>query len=280
VADTSAPTRDTLYVVGVESQGADTESTDCERRAAATASSLVVVTETPGQGTDLRDVLDRGLPATGAPRPDVVVTRDPSVLAYAASSADYFTAIVPYNRTYLLVVADSTSAIPSEAERNALARDAVTADARGALQPFAWLTDSSCVAPLPVSPATPRPVVAYAAGDAIARQLAERIVALAGGGTRPAWLPAGLAQGAQVPRVAPVVADSIAGALATGRAAAAILALPRDPRTRCGTPNAPLTRRGVPLVDSRAHVIVRRGSGAAFTVGVDGTLRFVRRGAR
>ena len=36
----------------------------------------------------------------------------------------------------------------------------------------------------------------------------------------------------------------------------------------------------VPLVDSRAHVIVRRGSGAALLVAPDGTLQFIRRGPR
>jgi hypothetical protein len=66
---------------------------------------------------------------------------------------------------------------------------------------------------------------------------------------------------------------------ATGRVAAAVIALPRDPRAQCGTANAPLPWRGIPLVDSRAHVIVRRGSGAAFTIGADGSLRFMRMGA-
>jgi hypothetical protein len=279
VADGSALTRDTLYVVGVELRGTDSGSTDCERRVASMARSPVIVAETPGPGADLRDVLDRGLPATSAPRPDVVITRDLEVLAYAASGADYFITTLPWNRTYVLATADAASTIPSEAERDALARDAVTADARGAVQPFAWLTDSSCVAPSPRSSTTPRVVVAYAAGDAIARQLAERIVALARGGARPAWIPARLAQATQAPRVAPVVADSIADALATGGAAVAVIALPRDPRAPCGTGNAPLPWRGIPLLDSRAHVIVRRGSGAAFTIGPDGSLRFLHRDA-
>jgi hypothetical protein len=279
VADSSAPTRDTLYVIGVELRGTDAGSTDCERRVASTARSPVIVTETPGPGSDLRDVLDRGLPHTSAPRPDVVITRDPEVLSYAASGADYIIATLPWNRTYVLAAADAATTIPSDAERAALARDAVTADARGAVQPFAWLTDSNCVAPAALSSTTPRSIVAYAAGDAIARQLAERIVALASGGARPAWLPAQLAQGAQAPRVAPVVTDSIAGALATGRAAAAVVAIPRDPRAQCGTPSAPLPWRAIPLLDSRAHVIVRRGSGAAFTIGLDGSLRFLRPGA-
>jgi hypothetical protein len=274
VADTSAPTRDTVYVVGVDPGGAEAAPTDCERRA--TANSPVVITETPAPGTDLRDVLDRGLQATHAPRPDILVTPDPNVLAYATSSAGYFTVVLPWSRTYVLVAADSASMVPSQAERDALARDAVTGDARGAAPPFAWLTDSGCFAPLAHPSTAPRPVVAYAAGDAIARQLAERIVALADARTRPGWLPASLASGA-TPRVAAIAVDSVADALASGRAAAAVVAFARDPRTRCGTSSALLAWRGVPLVDSRAHVIVRRGSGAAFTIGAYGTLRFVRR---
>jgi len=273
VADSSAPTRDTLYVVGVEARGADVAPTDCERRV--TEAPPVIITESPTPGSDLRDVLDRGPATARAPRPDVVVTRDPNVLAYAARSAEYFTVALPYNRTYLLVSVDSAFAVPSPAERGALARDAVTADARGAAEPFAWLADASCIAPFILPLAPPRSIVAYPAGDEIARQLAERIVALAAARTRPAWLPANLASGA--PRILAVTADSIDAELATGRAAAAIVALPRDPRARCGTSRASVPWRGVPLVDSRAHVIVRRGSGAAFIIGADGTLRFTRR---
>ena len=145
VADTSAPTRDTLYVVGVEAGRGDSGQPECER--AATATSPVVITEKPGPDTDLRDVLDRGFPATHAIRPDVVVTRDPNVISYAAASAAYFTAVLPYDRTYTLAAADSTASVPSQAERDALARNAVTADVRGAAQPFAWLADASCVMP-------------------------------------------------------------------------------------------------------------------------------------
>jgi hypothetical protein len=282
VADTSARTRDTLYVVGVEPPGDNATSTDCERRA--TAAPPVIIAEMPAPGTDLRDVLDRGLPATHMPRPDVVVTRDPNVVSYAATSAGYFTVVLPYDRTYVLVSADSAPAIPSQTDRDALARDAVTGDARGATPPFAWLADPTCMAPFaPTAAPTaapPKSVVAYVDGDAIARELAERVVALAASRIRPAWLPTILAPGAAPARVAPVTADSITGALATGLAAAAVIALPLDPRARCGTPGAPFPWRAVPLVDSRAHAIVRRGSGAAFIIRADGTLRFIRRSPR
>ena len=275
VTDSTAATRDTIYVVGAEQSPPKSIASECIREAAVRGPE--VVTETPGPAADLRDVLDRGIPGMRAPRPDVVVTRDPNVLAYAASGAEYFTVALTYDRTYVLAVADSSSGGPLQDERDALARDAVTADTRGATPPFAWFTDANCSAPFASSPKAPRSVVAYASGDVIARQLAERIVALAGSRTGSAWLPMRLTLSAATPRVVAVDLDSIADELASGRAAAAVVAVPRDPRARCGTPNAPLPWRGVPLVDSRAHAIVRRGSGAAFIINDDGTLRFVRR---
>lgn len=275
IADTSTAMRDTIYVVGAEQSPLNAMASDCMR--VATVRGPVVVTESPSPDADLRDVLDRGLPAAHAPRPDVVVTRDPNVIAYAESDQNYFTAVLPWTRTYALASADSSSGVPSQAERDALARDAVTGDVRGAAEPFAWLTDAACVSRITPPSASARSVVAYPADDAIARQLAERVVALAGTRDRVAWLPAGLASSTTAPRVVAMPVDSVYGALASGRAAAAVVAVPRNPRLPCGTPSAPFAWRSVPLVDSRAHAIVRRGSGAAFVVEPDGTLRFVRR---
>jgi len=242
---------------------------------ATTSPDPIVVAESPVAGVDLRDVLDRGLVASNGPRPDVVVTRDPAVVSYAAGSRDYITVVLPYDRTYVLVSAD-TSPLPTPADRDALARNAVTADARGAKEPFAWLADTSCTG-APGSPAASPGIVAYAADDPIARQLAERIVALAAARPAPAWVPGNLSSRATGLRVAAMWGDSITAALATGRAAAAIIGITRGPLTHCGVPAAPLAWRGVPLVDSRAHAIVRRGSGAAFVINDDGTLHFVRR---
>ncbi len=277
VADTSAIARDTLYTIGVETHGDDAATTECERHV--TSATPVIITEAPGPDADLRDILDRGLPAAHLPRPDVVVTRDPNLLAYAASSAEYFTVALPYDRTYFLVAVDSASPAPSRVERDALARDAVTADARGAAPPFASINDTTCLVVFARASPPPRSVVAYPAGDAVARQLAERIVALARARARPAWLPASLASGGAASRVAAIDIGSAADALLGGRAAAAIVAIPRDPHTECGTSDNSFPWRGVPLVDSRAHAIVRRGSGAAFVIGAYGTLRFIRRSA-
>lgn len=277
VADTTAAARDTIYVVGTGQGNAYAGQTDCARLA--TLSAAVVVVEAPGAGADLRDVLDRGLSAADAHRPDVVVSRDPRVISYANSSRDYFTVALPYDRTYMLVGADTAASLPTPAERDALARDAVTADVRGANEPFEWRTDPGCSTPPDSPPDSPNAVVAYAGDDPIARQLAERIVALTGARGGAAWLPTELTSAGTTPRVAAVDADSIAAVLATGRATAAVVAVQRDPRIRCSTKSAPFAWRGIPLVDSRAHAIVRRGSGAAFIIAPDGSLRFVRRSA-
>lgn len=215
--------------------------------------------------------------ASSGPRPDVVVSRDPGVIAYATSSRDYFTVALPYDRTYVLASADSAAPLATPADRDALARDAVTADVRGAQEPFAWLADATCAGSTDSPPASAGAVVAYAVDDPIARQLAERIVALAAARPSPSWLPATLSSRAAVLRVAAMQADSITAALATGRAAAAVTAFARGSQERCDTRAVPRKWRTVPLIDSRAHAIVRRGSGAAFVINADGTLRFVRR---
>jgi hypothetical protein len=276
VADTAARTRDTLYVIGFDPDNADVHATDCEGRAIPAGDPPVMVTQAPPLGADLRDAIDGGLTASGSPRPDVVITRDPALLAYVAASPDYFISTLPWSRTYVLL-GFSGDSVPSESERDALARNAVNADTRGAVQPYEWLTNPSCMATHPILSGSPRALVAYAAGDAIARQLAERVVALTSSRPRPSWLSAAPAQAL---RIAPVAADSIPGVLAEGRAAVGVIALRRDRAATCGTPDAPISSRAIPLIDSRAHVIVRRGSGAAFIIGSDGTLHFLRRGSR
>ena len=103
----------------------------------------------------------------------------------------------------------------------------------------------------------------YDANDVVAQQLAERIVALASNPARPTWIPM------QVTRVAPIATDSIATAVSTGRASAVVTSFPRGQVTACAAP----------LVETRAHAIIRRGSGAAFIVGADGGISFSKRRA-
>ncbi len=283
IADTTAPVAETLYVIGAAHEG-PSDWTGCaglrERPSLANAPTVVAISAPPG--ADLRDILDVGLAGKPSVRPDVVVTSDPDVIAYAVlRDGAYLVSALPWASTYALVVPRADSiAMPPPAERQALARDAVTADARGAMEPFPWRIDASCATLSQPTATAARPVVAYATGDATARELAERVVSLAGAASRPPWLSGltderGSARAALY--IAPMHVDSIAYALASGRAAAAVLPVMRDPRTRCGTPgDVPIPSHAVPLIDTRAHVIVRRGSGAAFIIAPDGSLRFTR----
>jgi hypothetical protein len=270
VADTTAPTADTLYATGAcpRGEGAPALAIDCTTLWTPTqAEPPTIVSLTVPLGIDLRELLDGAPLPAGGHRPDVVVTTDADVVAYATGRADYLVAALPWSVTYVLVPERATQVIsfPTRAERDAIARDAVTADARGAAEPFPWLTDTAC-ADIGTFPMTARrPVVGYSAGDATARQLAERIVSLAG-------VKGGL----------PWATVAVGGdTSARGGDTADVLPVERDPRTVCTTAgNARVPAGAVPLVDTRAHVIVRRGSGAAFMVAADGSLFFFRQGAR
>ena len=238
------------------------------------------------RGADLRDFLDRANPEPGAPRVDVLVTRNPDVLSYAAQLGNYRSVALPWDRTYALVVPrfDSTTITPTPTpeQRDALARDAVQADARGAQPPFWWEHDTTCATGTPRWPVGAPRIVGYAADDPIGRQLAERIVALASPGNTPSWIPAVLTSPTQgSPRTMPFAPAALNDALASGQVAAFVTALPRTPPAVCSPAvRVPAGATVVPLVDSRAHAIVRRGSGAAFSVANDGTLRFVWRRVR
>ncbi len=279
VADSAASAADTIHFVA-EPQGA-----------AAAGMSLVACTDTVAtaspvvdslaipRGADLRDLLDRGRPAAGSPRVDVLVTRDPDVLSYAAQLGTYRSVALPWDRTYTLVAPhlDSAIASPSMEQRDALARDAVQADARGAQPPFWWDTDTTCATGTPrYSVGAPR-IVGYPADDPIARQLAERIVALASAHDTPPWIPSTLSSPTAGPlRTVGLAPTGLNDALASGQVAAFVTALPRQQPATCNpATRVPAGATLVPLVDSRAHALMRRGSGAAFYIEGDGTLRFV-----
>jgi hypothetical protein len=288
IEDASASTADTVFVIGIGIgagvSGAMPVSTSayCDAYRGRSLSGPVVIRAEAAAGSDLRDVLDLGAGTPNGERPGVVVTRDPDVLDYARRRGAYIVATLPWTSTYVLLSANSgTTLVPSVAEREALARDAVRTDARAATEPFTWLSDSVCAhLPEGVPPAVPGAVIAYVVGDATSRQLAERIVSLAAAEQGIRWLDAALGTRRPGPlRVTAMQADSIHSALASGRALAAVMAIDRDPRTRCGTQgDAPVRAGVIPLVDIRAHAIVRRGSGAAFLVAPDGSLHFFIRG--
>jgi len=150
---------------------------------------------------DERDLLDQGA--------DLLITEDAAVVDYAATRPDLTAMALPWHRTYVLLspgrvrqlaIASSQAGTPPVAPSSpflaGLARDAVTAEARGAQSPFWWDDAATCDIRVPpgdgrastaaglaprMPPRTRR--IVYPEGDRAARELAERLVALASSGT-------------------------------------------------------------------------------------------------
>ena len=226
-------------------------------------------------GADARDAIDAGA--------DVVLTGDRAAVEYAATRPELETVPLPWDRTYLFVVPDSArrAAIApvallgdsANAFRASLVRDVVRAEARPAEPPYWWDAIPRCISNGSFENADARAAtrgrasrVAYRADDHVARELADRFVAL-------------------VPRAvsAPMSAPDFARALSTGSDLAYVVALPRESLAPCWSvaqllSSAPWIARAaeagalIPAVDTRTRAIVRRDH-AALAVDWDGTLR-------
>ncbi len=253
-------------------------------------------------GGDARAALDAGV--------DALVSTDPAVIAYARALPGFAAVPLPWSRTYVVAAlpgwsagGDSSAAPPAEA-LDGLARGAVRAEARPAEPPFWWTTggcggaaSSEAGAPgriaapsaAPARRATP-PRFVYPLGDAVARGLAERLVALAGRGpATPAWLAAavpGLRDASAAVVAAGMDPAGLALAVRRGDALAFVVPVPRAAGGAClsellaaddemaGAVLAPGPGlRITALVDVRPSLVIRRGV-AAVTVGGDGTLSF------
>jgi len=236
-----------------------------------TSAGRVIVTPVRGGGRpvlklrssgagDVRDLLDAGV--------DLLVTDEPALLSYAAGRPGITATPLPWDRTYVLIGAAGVPGI-SDSLRAGLARDAVRVAARPA-PAFAFEACRDEPPPFTGSlpPPSSRATLVYDDGDRPARDLAGRLVALAILGAAPA-------------RAVGLPAAEFAAALASGGSTQFVLALPRAALDPCrevrmlvarapwlATPSAGIA----PLVDTRRHVVVRRGA-AAFTVDWDGTLR-------
>ncbi len=142
-------------------------------------------------GADARDVLAHGL--------DAVVVRDRSAVDYADQLPGYAVRTLPWDRLYLVVSpllpgSGSAAAAPDSARlaselafRREIARDVAVADARAAAG-FAFDEDAAggCLFPRGrlkggVPPPPPGRRILYPEGDADAKTLAARLVALATG---------------------------------------------------------------------------------------------------
>jgi hypothetical protein len=195
----------------------------------------------PAAPADLRDALDEGAA--------VVVTADPAVLDYAAARPGLTRHGLPWNRTYVLLMAAGARpplVIPSDTAgfRAALARDAVPAAARAAEPPFWWETTPGCGRP-PAGMAPPAGGILYPAEDPVARALAERLVAIAG--------PGAVARGAPE--------AGLREAIARGAAQASVVSLPRLALLPCREiAGWPAGATALPLVDTRPSALVRDGT--------------------
>jgi hypothetical protein len=241
--------------------------------APSSAPHIVVRTRLNG---DPRDAIDAGAA--------VVVTGDRSALSYAESRANLSTVPLPWSRVYVVAIprAGSTHAdsslrsMASDAGlRASLARDAVRTEARGAEPPYWWNGVAGCglasvVTTGDASAGVRRSSrIVYDRGDAVARGLAERLVAVERG-----VMAAGLATAA------------FAQALRAGDERAYVLALPRASLSPCQD-LAPLATAApwlvsdsglselalTPLVETRERAIVNLDRVSA-EIAWDGTLRF------
>jgi hypothetical protein len=207
---------------------------------------------------DARDALDRWA--------DLVVTRDPALVDYVSNRAELATFPLPWSRTYILSETgdgqgELAGALTATSVRSSLAKDAVRADARAAEPPYWWSDAGTCrrTSIPPRHNASTR--IVYRKDDEVARGLAERIVALAHTG-------AGL-------RVAGLDAAEFATAIRDGLERAYVIGLPRQSLAPCRDAALwPEGARLLPLIDTRAYAIVRKGA-PPLTVEWDGTLRVV-----
>jgi hypothetical protein len=206
------------------------------------------------QSGDPRDALDRGA--------DLVVTRDPAVVDYAASRPEFAAFPLPWDRTYILLQPSGTEPLPitGDSVRRSLVRDVVRAEARPAEPSFWWDSLAGCpvVSDLEGQHLTASRIV-YPRDDEVARGLAERLVALAGTGASL--------------RAAALDPAELAAALRDGTERAFVIAAPRESLAPCRDASAwPPGASIQSLIDTRARAIVRRGA-SDLTVDWDGTVR-------
>jgi hypothetical protein len=209
---------------------------------------------------DPRDALDQEV--------DLMVTRDPALVDYVSNRAEFATFPLPWSRTYVLAEpgagqGELAGGLSAASVRNSLAKDAVRADGRVADPPYWWSDNGKCrpTSPLPTKKASSR--IVYRKDDEVARSLAERIVALASAG-------AGL-------RAMGLDAAEFTTAVNAGLERAYIIGLPRQSLAPCRDASMwPAGVRLLPLIETRAYAIVRKGT-PPLTVEWDGTLRVVQR---
>jgi hypothetical protein len=272
------------------------------------SSRMPVVRFRASDGSDVRDHLDRDVDllvtanpralAYAASRPGLIVRPLPWDRTYVLMS-----------RVRMESEIEMDSGLPP-AVRSALARDAVRAPSRGSETPYWWQDVAECQLPLPrvfppVRPLTANRIV-YDETDPVARDIAQRMVALLDGalvdgqpfdarglfgnasdrrrrftavGMDPERFAREIAAGHERAFVTAVARRSVD---ACGAVASLVKRMPwlaaDVARGEAGQPSARADRLGldrilVPLVDTRAHLVVRADRIGRLELEWDGTVR-------
>ena len=240
------PLDDRRLVAALESPSLEVPRLFADRSFAVPRTAAPALTLAPSVSGDLRDAIDQGT--------DLVQTTDPALLDYARRRPGVTAVALPWSWTYVLVLPARSAglghAIPTDTAgfQTGIARDAVRADARAAAGPFWWDARAACAAkPAPKARRAPTDAIAYPAEDSIARDLAERIVALAGGNVTARAL----------------AADSFDVALRLETERGYVFGLPRQALVPCReSAHWPALAAVVPLVDTRPYAVLRRGAPA------------------
>ena len=232
---------------------------------------------------DPRDLLDRGV--------DLLLTRDPATLDYAATLPQFLSVPLEWQHVYVQLTPGRSRSSPmlSEDARQVLAHDAVRGEARGARGPFWWQMVEGCaLASAPTrEQSSPIPRIVYDANDSVTRELAERFVGLAraSGPAATAFLDMLLPDRPKrtYQRAAALSGDALVVARRRGADAGYVMSLDSRPVDACR--DLQVLMEGarwldpetiVPLVETRLRAIVRRGR-SGVTAEWDGGLVIARR---
>jgi hypothetical protein len=215
---------------------------------------------------DPRDLLDHGV--------DLLLTRDPAALDYAATLSQFQSVPLAWQRIHVLLTPGRSRSSPSLSAdaRQALADDAVRGEARGGRGPFWWqmLPDCDVTLSPPRVQSPPTPRIVYDAGDATARDLAERFVGLVrtSGPAATALLDVLLPDRPKrtYQRATGLTGEALALARRLGSDAGYVVSLDSQPVDPCRDLQSLIDGARwldpetiVPLVETRLQAIVRRG---------------------
>ena len=212
---------------------------------------------------DPRDLLDAAI--------DLLLTRDPAALDYAATLPHFRFVALPWQRIHVLLTPGRSRSSPllSEGARQVLADDAVRGEAQGARGPFWWQMLPECeVTPSrPREQSRPTPRIVYDASDAAARDLAERLVGLArASGPARSLLDAILPERPTYQRSTGLTGAALASARRRGTDAGYVMSIDSRPLDPCRDLHDVVAAAPwldpdtiVPLVETRLQAIVRRG---------------------